>query len=68
MRLDVRVTSKLAVSLVRDVAEELDGLLDAGAEFVEAESAAPTEGEAHRVVVRSDKLPEPKVIAVREDG
>lgn len=42
-------------------------LIDDGAKNIEVESTEPAEGELLRVVVKSDKLDQPKVIAVRDE-
>lgn len=45
----------------------IEDLIEGGAKNIDIESAEPAEGEALRVVVKSDKLPEPKVITVKAE-
>lgn len=59
------LAAQLRAELIVRVAEELVAQTEAGAMSVSVESADPAEGEAYRVVLKSDKLDEPKVIAVR---
>jgi len=56
------------LGLLRDVLDEVHELFALGATRVEAVGMAPENDGSLRVVITSDKLDEPKVIAVREGG
>jgi hypothetical protein len=63
-RPDVSVEHRLA--LIDAVTDALREQTEAGALEIAVESAHPGPGEVLRVVVKSELLPEPKVIAVRD--
>lgn len=66
MRLELHARPELRTALVELVTAELHAQIDAGAQELSVESAKPKAGEALRVIVKSDVLSEPKVLAVRE--
>lgn len=67
MRLDVRPA--ISVEQRHELRALIDALtadlIDDGAESIEIETAPPADGEVLRVVVKSDRLDEPRVLSVR---